>query len=317
MIQIEMPLYEYPADRIEMGSSSLFWKREPDDRLVHSLQANGQCTPILVEPDQDVLRLVAGQRRVQALAKLGQPVMACHVRPLTPWQRGLVFLDSNIGQPLDDALMIRALRYFADSGGDLEEISPLLGVESRSRQWQLMLQWMDIPPLWDDLLDRGHVPLALGRIFSRFTPEGLCAVEPLFRELSWSKNNAVHLITWVWELSRSKKMSPEILLKELKLDAVLHLDLSPKDMMLRVLTVVRNERFPRLSALEHGFKNKAAEVTEGSRWRLVQPDRFETGTVEFLARIRSKTELEQRVQELKELASHDLWDDLQHAGEAE
>lgn len=317
MIKIEMPLHEYPADRIDMGSSSLFWKREPDDRLTYSLQAHGQCIPILVEPDQGVFRLVAGQRRVQALAELGQSVIACHVQPLTSWERGLVFLNSNIGQPLDDALMIRALRYFASSGGELEDIAPLLGVESRSRQWQLMLQWMDIPPLWDDLLELGHVPLALGRILSRFSSEGLCAVEPLFRELSWSKNNAVHLVTWIWELSRCKKMSPEALLDELKLDAVLHLDLSPKDMMLRVLTVVRNERFPRLSALENKFKNKAAEVTEGSRWRLVQPDRFETGAVEFLTRIRSKVELEQRIQELKVLARHDLWNDLKHAGDPE
>jgi len=300
-----------------MGASSLFWKREPDDRLLHSLQAHGQCAPVLVEPDQNVLRLVAGQRRVKALARLDQPVIACHVQPLTPRERGLVFLGSNSSQPLDDALMIRALRYFHGYGGDLEDIALLLGQEPRSRQWQVMLQWMELPLLWDDLLEQGHVPLALGRILPRFRPEGLCALEPVFRDLSWSKNNAVHMLTWLWELSRSKKVSLVTLLDELHFDAVLHLDLSPKDMMIRLLEAVRTARFPRLSALENGFRSTAVEATAGSHWRLVQPDHFETGTIEFLTRIQSKAELEQRVHELSVLAAHDIWDDLGHVRDAE
>ena len=315
MIHIQKSLAEYPAGAFDLEAPGLFWKREPDDHLLHSLEVNGQCMPVLAAVDRDGgICLVAGRQRVRALACLGRPVVTCCVQAATPWERGVMFLESNRGQAMDDSMLVQAVRYFSGCREELELIAPYLGLQSRSKQWQVLMQWLALPQVWDDFLEKGHLPLVLARLLTRFRPAGLCALEPFFQDLSWSKNNAVHCVTWLWEASRSRGCTPEELLAEQGLAAILELNLSPRDRMMRLLESLREARYPRLVALEKGFRSRAARVVADSHWRLVQPDHFETGAVEFLARVTTRAELKTRTQELAEIARDAVWDDLEQAG---
>jgi len=298
------------ADRFDMESPSLFWSRTFDDRLLHSLEMFGQLVPVLASHEGDRLCLLAGQRRVKALGKLGQPVLTLLCSEDSPLQRGIIYLESNSNEQLDDGALIRALRYFSTCTQDLTSIARLLGLSRHSRQWNLLVNWLDLPPSWDECLIKGHVPLVLANLLTRFAPEDLHDLQEYFRDMSWSRNNAVHLVTWIWEVSRLRGCSPATLMHELDFKAICDLDLSPKDTMTRILDILRAARYPRLCHQEREFRRRSQDVVAGSGWRLVQPDQFETRSVEFATRVSSPQEFDARVHELADIARDRVWGSL-------
>ena len=308
---------EIDADRFDMESPSLFWNRTFDERLLRSLEQNGQLVPVLAFLQGDIPCLLAGQRRVRALETLGLPVQTLLIENVSPFERGIVFLESNTTETLDDGAIIRALRYFSSCTDDLTTVASLLGISIRSRQWNLLLGWLDLPESWDDLLAMGHIPLVLSKMLVRFSPEELSMLQEFFRDMSWSKNNAIHFVTWIWEASRMQDCSPSVLMAELGLDAMRALDLSPKDTMVKIIEAARAARYPRLCSQEREFRKRAQDVVAGSKWRLDQPDHFETRVVEFSTRISSRAELHDRVEELAQIARDRVWTDLGSTGEKE
>ncbi|GAU07560.1 ParB/Srx family N-terminal domain-containing protein [Desulfoplanes formicivorans] len=305
---------EIEATRFNMELPSLFWPRTFDDRLLGSLERIGQLVPVLATLEGDTPCLLAGQRRVRALAQLGRPVQTLMLDSVSPLQRGLVYLESNSSEVLDDGAMIRALRYFATCTKDLTSLAVPLGVSSHSRQWSLLGDWLKLPESWDHLLVKGHVPLALAKVLTRFTPDDLRTLQAYFQDMSWSKNNAVHFVTWIWEASRMKGCSVPALIKKLGLDTILSLELSPRDAMTRLLSAARAGRYPRLCQQEREFRKRSQDVVAGSQWRIEQPDNFETRVVALSTRVASPRDLDQRVEELARIAKDKVWADLDPAG---
>jgi ParB family chromosome partitioning protein len=305
------------ADRFDLGSPSLFWSRTFDERLLYSLETNGQLVPVLASLDGDRPRLLAGQRRVKALAHLGTPVLTLICREDSPLQRGIIYLESNSNEQLDDGAMIRALRYFSTCTEDLAPIAALWGISPHSRQWNLLVDWLTLSDSWDELLVKGHLPLVLANMLTRFASEDLHALQEYFSAMSWSRNNAIHFVTWIWEVSRVKECSPAALLRELDFEAVCGPDLSPKDTMTRMLDILRCARYPRLCRQERDFRKRSQDVVAGSGWRLVQPDQFETCGVEFSTRLSSPQELGERVRELADIARDRVWTGLDSMREGE
>ncbi len=298
-----------------MESPSLFWPRTFDDRLLGSLERNGQLVPVLATSEGKNPCLLAGQRRVRALAALGRPVQTLFFGPLSPLEKGIIYLESNANESMNHGAQIRALRYFATCVGELTDIASLLGLSPYSRQWQVLMDWLALPRYWDDLLVMGHVPLILAPLLLRFSPEDLDGLRVLFQNLSWSRNNAVHLVTWIWETSRREGCTPLALMEALELTAMMGLDLSPKDTMTRMVEAVRWARYPRLCRQERSLRKRSRDVVAGSRWRLEQPDHFETRSVELSTRITSRKELEERVKELRQIAQDRVWSDWGWVGE--
>jgi ParB family chromosome partitioning protein len=80
--------------------------------------------------------------------------------------------------------------------------------------------------------------------------------------------------------------------------------------MARISQQVRLRRFPRLSAMERDFAEAARRVAAGTRWRIVQPDQFESDAVEMTVRVRNVDELRAAGAELARLASREDLDGL-------
>jgi ParB family chromosome partitioning protein len=97
---------------------------------------------------------------------------------------------------------------------------------------------------------------------------------------------------------------------ELDFKAICDLDLSPKDTMTRILDILRTARYPRLCHQEREFRRRSQDVVAGSGWRLVQPDQFETRSVEFATRVSSPQEFDARVHELADIARDRVWGSL-------
>lgn len=297
-------LLSYPAKDIDVSGPWLFWRREPDALLRQSLLRCGQLCPVLVDASDTRPVLVAGLARLVCLADAGQNVLCRDIGPLDGWDRGLVYLESNAGAEVDDWRVVRALRYFqAIDPSRLEEIFAVLGLETRMRRVRQALAWLKLPEKWDDLLAAGHIPLACVDALGQMSAEEQAALFPLFSAFSWSRSNAVNLLTWLRETSlrEGQGVVQMLAFAQEKLSP----DLSPKDAMARITAEIRKLRYPALSALEQNFTEAARRISSGTNWRLVQPDQFETGVVEMGVRLTSAADVERAARQLAHMARED------------
>jgi ParB family chromosome partitioning protein len=255
--------------------------------------------------------LVAGAARVAALAALGREVLCLDLGSLNDLAKGLAYVQSNSGRELTDGQVVTAMRYFVSLPDvDMEPVLDALGLEPRSKRLRLVRSWLTLPRHWDGLLGAGAVPLACADLLEAFSPDGLKALEPLFASLSWSRGNAVNVLTWIREICGRDGISAAEVLDGLGLEEILAAGLSPKDAMNRITQEARLLRYPRLSGMERDFAETARKVSAGTRWRLVQPDLFESNGVELSVRLTSPTELRSASAELTRIAAREELADL-------
>ena len=250
--------------------------------------------------------LVAGAARLAALADAGREALCLNLGPLDDLGRGLAYARSNLGRELTDGQVVAAMRYFAslpqaDPGPALE----VLGLEARSKRLRMIRSWLALPRHWDLFLAAGSVPLACADLLEGLSQAGLRALEPLFAGLSWSRGNAINVLTWLKEACVRDGVDVGEFLDACGVDEILAAGLSPKDAMARITQEVRLRRFPRLSGMERDFAESARRAGAGTRWRIVQPDLFESNAVEFSARATSPAGLRELSAELARIAARD------------
>lgn len=299
------------ATDIDAGGPWLFWSAPPSPALSRSLEVHGQLIPVLVDAGGARPVLIAGAARVAALAALGREVLCLDLGSLNGLAKGLAYVQSNAGRELTDGQVVTAMRYFASLPGlDMEPVLDALGLEPRSKRLRLVRSWLTLPRHWDILLGAGAVPLACADLLEAFSADGLKALEPLFASLSWSRGNAVNVLTWIREIcGRDGSLAAEVL-GGLGMAEILAAGLSPKDAMSRITQEVRLLRYPRLSGMERDFAESARKVSAGTRWRLAQPDLFESNGVEFSVRLTSPAELHSANAELTRIAAREDLADL-------
>jgi ParB family chromosome partitioning protein len=293
-----------PATHIDTSGAWLFWSSAPTPALIRSLERHGQLVPVLVDASGPAPVLIAGAARVAALAAAGRDVLCLDLGSLDEMARGLAHMQSNIGRELNDAQIVAAMRYFRSiPSADMPPVLESLGIEPRSKRLRLLDAWLTLPKKWDLLLD--NVPMACAELLAGFPREELPGLEPLFNSLSWSRGNAVNLLTWLRETCLRDEIGAGALLEDCGMREILESGLSPKDVMTRIAFEVRRRRFPRLSALERDFAEAARKTSAGTRWRMVQPDQFESGAVDMTVRVKSPAELRAAAAELTIIAARE------------
>ena len=304
-------MFRFPAADINAGGPWLFWSAPPSEALRRSLERDGQLVPVLVDASSPRPVLVAGAARLAALADAGREALCLDLGPLDDLARGLVYARSNLGRELTDGQVVAAMRYFSSlAEADHEPALEVLGLEPRSKRMRLIRSWMSLPRHWDVFLTAGSVPLACADLLEGFSPAGLQALEALFAGLSWSRGNAVNVLTWLKEACARDGVGVGEFLDACGVDEILAAGLSPKDAMGRITQEVRLRRFPRLSDMEREFSEAARRVGAGTRWRITQPDLFESNVVEFSARPTSPAQLRELSAELARIAVRDDLDAL-------
>jgi ParB family chromosome partitioning protein len=299
-----------PAAAIHDGGAHLFWAQSPSPSLTESMATFGQLQPVLVHETDSGLSLIAGHARLAALDSLKQPVMARVAVDPDPVDLGLLYLTDNQARLLDDAMRLKALRYFAplmDAPELARTVLPLLGVRSGSKDATLLTQWLALPAPWHDCLTAGRIPLAAGSVLARMDEGDRNAVAPLFEAYSWSRSNAVNLLTWLFETSRMTGAPVASVMKAADMAPDTNPGLSPKDAMARLATQAKAARYPALSGLEARFDAAAREVVSGTRWRVVQPDNFETGAVTLTVTVADREQLATAAQTLQAMADRPQW----------
>ncbi len=319
------------AGEIDFSGPWLVWAEEPDPLFMASLARMGQLSPVLVEKDGAGWSLIAGYKRVRALAELDRPVAALSVaaqegKELSEAEKILIYLASNQDRGrsvLDTAMRIKALAGLRPHLADrelAEQAAPLLDCAPKSRVWRRLLAWLamagqHVSGFWNQAVIEGRADLAWAEELSRMSVDDRHALEPLFAELRWSRSAGAELIRDLYETSRARQTSLAALLKERSVEQALGADLGPKDAMQRILTAVRELRRPNITRLERRFKDLAQELRAERTWRVESSDSFETGGVRLGCRIGSREELHKAVQELSDMADSPQWDALWRLGQ--
>lgn len=316
-LQLSQEIITAPTDSIRDEGSHLFWSDRPHESLLNSIRELGQAMPVLVQQTDNGLELIAGHARLAALREAGLPVLVRIVEGASNVDKGMLYLADNAQRPLDDAMRFAAVRYFhtiMDEKSLRSDILPRLGVKPKSKDAKLFLAWLDMTENWQAHLTAGRVPLAAGTILARMTEEDRTSIEPLFTSFSWSRSNCVNLLTWLFEAGKMNGIPVSDVMSKAKVDEILRQGLSPKDCIAKLTATVKNTRYPELSALQERFARAAREITAGSRWRLNQPNNFETGGAELTIQVKDAGQLAKAMEDLEAMSSDSTWNELWRLG---
>jgi ParB family chromosome partitioning protein len=317
-VQLSYEIVTAPASAIRAGGAHLFWAGEPSPALVESLDRTGQVQPVLAHETPDGLVLVAGHARLAALRSLGAPVLVRLVIDPAPVDLGIIYMADNALRPLDDAMRLAALRYFRpllDDARLAHDVLPGLNLNPGSKDARLLADWLALPDHWQTHLAAGRVPLAAGTVLGRMTDADRLAVAPLFAGLSWSRSNAVNLLTWLFEAAKMNGTTVARIMADAGMTDFAAEALSPKDAMARLVAMARDARHPTLRALQSRFDASARELAASTGWRVLQPDNFETGSVELSIRVADPAQLDRAVRGLQTMADRPQWHHLWTTGD--
>lgn len=302
------------ASQLDFSGAHLFWKEPPPEELCLALLEVGQLEPVLVRSEGQRYRLLSGYRRATFLAQSDQAILArCMPGQGAPVEDGLTYLHANVLRQLDDAMRIRALRYFQPllGPGELaERIAPALRTPPRSGTWRNLLNWLALPESWDDFLHTGNIPLAAAAILNRLPPEDLETLRPYLAAWKWSQGRAVAWLTMLRETSLHRGWTMGQVLEASSSRQVLEADLAPQDALHRLTAQVRTVRYPHLERMQRRFTDLARQLLGSSRWEIAPSPDFESDAVQLRLMAKNAPELRCAAQVLHLAATSESHADL-------
>lgn len=289
---------------VDASGGWLFWARAPEEEFLQSIRELGQLEPVLVTGDEDPPALLAGYKRLLACRELGLDLLALSAGSPDPVARGRIYAATNRQRQPDASDLVRAGRYFAphlDAPGLERVLSEISGSRGDKRTPELVGTWLRLDPKWDELLGAGHLPLQAAQTLARLSGGDAEALWPFFRDLRWSRNNALHFLTWLEEAASRERSSLAELLGSAGLDQILESDLSPKDRIRRLAQLARETRYPRLTELEAEFSAMVREASRAGLWRIAPEAAFESDRIHLSASLGPGQDLEHASRELERL----------------
>ncbi len=296
------PLTLKPGEILEIDPC-IFWATECRDDLLDSLQRQGQLQPVLVQRSGTGYTLVAGYSRYQGLKSLGRKIYALQAEDPGPWEKGMIYLSSNLGRTPDTLMLVRALRYFHPLGLDLQQVRLLLGIPRGSRQQHQLQAWITLPPAWDGVLQHTPHLLTCAPDLAKISYPDLDTLLPFFRDLGWSLNNARKFLELLRRVQKPENLPLEEMVSRLGLDGILAGDLSPRDRIRAILDNLGRAAYPNYFRLRDQARQNIKNLVSGTAWNCIHPDNFESPGLEFRVRVHSRDELAEASRQLSSIAS--------------
>ena len=316
-MQLSQEIITASASAIRDTGDHLFWASTPDDSLAMSIEEFGQTTPILAQETEDGLELIAGHARLAIARSKNLPVMVRLVVDANDVEKGLLYIVDNSQRPLDDGMRLAAVKYFSahmDEKAVTADILPRLGIKPQSKDAKLIKTWLSLDETWQGHLASGHVPLAAGATLARMDEADRVAIEPLFANFSWSRSNAVNMLTWLFETAKMTASTADAVMTESGLADILRQGLTPKDAIAKLTMTAKAARYPELTQLQDTFTKSAKEITAGTKWRMNQPNNFETGGSELTIQVKDADQLAAAIKDLESMATLSPWQTIWNLG---
>ncbi|NMC50531.1 MAG: chromosome partitioning protein ParB [Desulfovibrio sp.] len=309
----------HPRDA-DLGNDSLFWDAGPDEALVRSLDELGQMVPALVEIVDDRPRLLAGRRRALALRRLPGRTLASLVLKWpgpecgmsAPVWRGMVYLASNLGRAVSEAMLVQAGRYFLRHlpvADFLRLAGPYLG-QALAAGSRRLTAWLDLPPRADALLFEGRVPLAGAPALAGMEERDFAALWPWLTAARWSANTLAAFVTPLREAARASGRPLSQVVRQALGGQAPGPDLSPNDLIAGLGVAARRTRYPVLTDLERRFEETARRIVRGTDFTLRPSRGFESDAVTLELKAGDAATLARAAAALSRMAADPGFEDL-------
>jgi hypothetical protein len=245
-----------------------------------------------------------------------EPAELADQSPDLPWplRLGLLYLASNLGRVVSEAMLVAAGRYFtarADVAAFLSLAGPYLFAPG-DRRARLVADWLALPPALDGLLASGQLPLAGAGVLTGCDADTLAALAPLLAAVRWSRANLDNLVTWLLEAARLAGEPPAVLLGRSGALDLPGRGLSPNDLTAGLQAALRRLRFPATTTLEARFASLSRELTRGGRVKLRPSQGFEADSLTVEVTVRRPEDLGQAAAELAAMAESPVLPRLLH-----
>lgn len=282
----------------------LFWSQDLDKGFIDSVATWGVLQPVLVTQEQKRYVLISGLKRVQACKELNIEVPAVVTAVEGEIDRARAYLHANVHRIHTLTEWVLCTRFFQSRLEEdvfLQFLHQELQGHIPKRGLFGLKKWLRLPCDWDGLLMAGHVPIELASALEVLSAQEMHAVYPFFAKISWSKNKAKKLVTWLFEIRQREQRSLEDLVLATGVLDVLSQDLSPKDCQQKILTILKAWRYPCLKRLEDEFQALQKDVGSLSHWHISQEENMETHGIWLQTFVHNSLESDEALAELQDL----------------
>jgi len=290
--------------------------------LQRSVARVGVLTPLhLRQPsDQAPLQVVCGSKRLLACQESGHtsvPALLYSATELPVPQAFLLALYDNLGcrafNAVEKARILWYLRHDLQyqPATLLQEFCPLLDLPPRADTLQAYWSLATLDEALQAAVVEGSLPLETALwIGARAAPDQQ-ALLGLFTGLRVGSNRAREYAAYIDEICQRDACSPADLLQALGVPAVLaDAQLAGPQKLDRVRRLLRQARYPQLSAYEQRFQAAARRLRLPPQINLRPPPYFEGQQYQVTLSFSQRQELQHYAQRLLDAAGHEALDEL-------
>lgn len=304
----------YSLDPAEVVCSGPWQICEPTsvEKIIPSIVKYGQFVPVLVAEYEGNVVLVAGRARFEAARRLNQKVSAVFIDAKDEISFLIAYLEENYTRTDNECVKSASFRFLAsrmDQADIPDLLGPLLNIKSKSREMRFYMDWLELEPEFDSMLATGNIPLAAVSVLGKISAEDRASLMPFFKDVSWSRSNAVNFLTWLYETARRENCSVAALIFENQFTPAMEGE-SPKDSVARLCRAAKALRYPKLRELERAHARIVSEFCVGTRWKVEPIGSFETGEVMIQTRFKSREMMLKALSDLESITESESWETL-------
>ena len=316
-------LREVALTDIALNDTTFVVTYHPDmQALVRSVSRMGVLTPVhLRQPAAAApLQVVCGSKRLLACQQVGRPTVPALVydaAELTAEAAFLLALHDNLGcRALNAVEKGRVLRRLRDdwqypTSVLLQEFCPLLELPPRP---ETLTAYCLLPTLEASLqaaVVEGALPLETALWIGEQAPDDAGVLLALFTGLKLGSNRARECATAIDEICQRDACGAAVLLQRLGVfDVLAEAELSGPQKIEHVRQLLRQARYPHLSAYEQRFQAAVRRLRLPPQMSLCPPPYFDGQQYQVSFNFSGRQELQRAAQRLLEAAGHEAIDEL-------
>ncbi len=298
-----LTLKSIPQDKIITSGDWLFAKIFAD-RLNFKPIKKKCFYPIIVEKRQSYFDLIWGY---EILQDGKQDEIEAIVVEANDFYKGLINLEFLKHEFKNSGKIIVCARYFnkiIEKRDKTECFFDIFENILNKKEINLLLQWLKLPEIFDEILIKDNVSLDVIEVFKKFTQKEQRYLLPFFINIRWGKNKSKIFLELLYKLKKREKVDIEMLLNPLF--EILEKDLSPNDKIQKILNNLRDRCYPLKRSVEKEFLQWSSKIIDEKRMKIIAPNEFELDEIVMEVKFDDAYTLKNLVEDLK--PKIDEWD---------
>jgi len=323
MSQRMAPVFRHvPLTEIALDDHTFVVTYHPEmQALQRSVACVGVLTPLhLRQPsDQAPLQVVCGSKRLLACQQTGHtevPALVYNAAELSEQQAFLLALHDNLGCRALNAvekgrILWRLQQFGLQPDTWLQEVCALLDLPPRPETLEAYGRLATLEEALQAAVVEGVLSLETALWIGAYPAEDRQALLAVFTGLKVGTNRAREFATYIDEICQRDACTPAGLLQVLGVPTLLAEAQLPGPQKLEsVRRVLRQARYPQLSAYEQRFQEATRRLRLPSQISLRPPPYFEGQQYQVTLSFGQRQELQQYAQRLLDAAQHEALDTL-------